>query len=263
MADVVDGQASGGGGNCGDTIPMSAPRTTYSSTNQSLNIDRRRLAEWRGAARRLPRRRWRRPSRPHWLRGALRPRRMSSHRTRFTGDNEWYTPVKYIKPARQVLGEIDLDPASCSFAQAREVLGGCASTWTSRMTWPGVAGRVFMIRCLPVGEIEHFCSKKVVASVQSGADLLSDQRRTNRPPCTVFTTPRPPAPRFVSHADESLLNDSVIAAPVNWVGHPLLGGGRFRKLWRDPVYPTSRCRAETIISRRGQGRSMIKIRSAM
>lgn len=34
-----------------------------------------------------------------------------------TGENEWYTPIEYIKRVRIVLGEIDLDPASSEIAQ--------------------------------------------------------------------------------------------------------------------------------------------------
>jgi phage N-6-adenine-methyltransferase len=42
-----------------------------------------------------------------------------NHRAKGTGENEWYTPAKYLDLARQVLGQFDLDPASSDAAQER------------------------------------------------------------------------------------------------------------------------------------------------
>lgn len=63
------------------------------------------------------------------------------HVTFNSGNNEWYTPEKYIDLAREVLGVIDLDPASCEIANETvkaerfysEQDDGLTKEWTGRV----------------------------------------------------------------------------------------------------------------------------------
>lgn len=58
---------------------------------------------------------------------------------RMSETNEWYTPARYIEAARQVLGGIDVDPASCAVANTTVQ----APVWYGKETnglthdWPG------------------------------------------------------------------------------------------------------------------------------
>lgn len=62
-------------------------------------------------------------------------------RDKETGSNEWYTPGVFIEAARDVLGTIDLDPASCETAnrvvQAKKIYtvddDGLGHEWCGRL----------------------------------------------------------------------------------------------------------------------------------
>lgn len=83
-----------------------------------------------------------------------------------TGENEWYTPKRYVDLARSVLGAIDLDPASSPVAQrtveAAEYFtvedDGLAKEWH---------GRVWLNPPYAQPAIAHFV-EKMVAEVSAG-----------------------------------------------------------------------------------------------
>lgn len=60
-----------------------------------------------------------------------------------TADNEWHTPAEHVELVRQVLGEIDLDPASSSVAQRAVKAGHYYSIEDDGREQPW-AGRVYL-----------------------------------------------------------------------------------------------------------------------
>jgi DNA N-6-adenine-methyltransferase Dam len=77
-----------------------------------------------------------------------------------SGDYEWYTPPTILDLVRQVLGTIDVDPASCAAAQA---LVQARTYYTVeddglRQPWPGT---VFCNPPYKMPEVARFCGKLV------------------------------------------------------------------------------------------------------
>jgi ParB family chromosome partitioning protein len=86
------------------------------------------------------------------------------HRARGTGKIEWYTPSKYLDAVRDVLGEIDLDPASSEIAQ-RTVNAARYYTITDDGLTKAWRGKVWLNP--PSTQIEHFVAK-LIAEYQAG-----------------------------------------------------------------------------------------------
>lgn len=84
----------------------------------------------------------------------------------YSGDNEWYTPSRYVDLARKVLGVIDVDPASNDYAQAtvRAETFYTAETNGLDKEW---RGKVWMNPPYSNPEIQQFTGK-IIEEFQSG-----------------------------------------------------------------------------------------------
>ena len=99
-----------------------------------------------------------------------------------TGNNEWYTPSEWIEMARQTMGSIDVDPASCEMAQQTVQ----ASEWYDqerdglKQEWQG---NVWLNPPYARGLIDAFI-EKLAEQFQSGiakqAIVLVDNRTDTR-----------------------------------------------------------------------------------
>jgi phage N-6-adenine-methyltransferase len=97
------------------------------------------------------------------------------------GDNEWYTPPEYIRAATQVMGGIDLDPASTS--EANDIIGAAKFyTQDDNGLLHGWGGRVWMNPPYARPLIDEFCGKLAeeyaAGNVQQAITLTNNATET-------------------------------------------------------------------------------------
>ena len=85
------------------------------------------------------------------------------NRTSFTGNNQWFTPAPYLTMAREVLGEIDLDPATHEIAQ-QSVKASKFYTEEDNSLTKEWHGRIWLNPPYAQPEIGHFADKMVEES---------------------------------------------------------------------------------------------------
>lgn len=91
---------------------------------------------------------------------------LAAYRTSFTGDNEWYTPARYVELARTVMGQIDVDPASNDFAQKTVKASTFYTAETNGLDKEWL-GRVWMNPPYSQPDIVYFI-EKLIAEYEAG-----------------------------------------------------------------------------------------------
>lgn len=86
-----------------------------------------------------------------------------------TGEVEWYTPRKYLDAAVQVMGAIDLDPASSDVAQRHVRASRYFTIKEDGLTRPW-SGRVFLNPPYAMPLVEQFVQKMVASFADDGIE---------------------------------------------------------------------------------------------
>jgi hypothetical protein len=94
-----------------------------------------------------------------------------------TGEYEWYSPREVVDAARDVLGGIDLDPASCAVANTVVQAAHIYTVEDNGLRQPW-RGRVWMNPPYKAPEIEQFCEKfahhVAAADISAGVVLVNN-----------------------------------------------------------------------------------------
>ena len=112
---------------------------------------------------------------------AVIPARQITRARTWTGDVEWYTPANILQAAAEVLGAIDLDPASSAPQQAHAIVKATRYFTTAdnslEQRW---RGRVFLNPPYARGWIDAFVDKMVSAYQAGCAWLISIYARVKK-----------------------------------------------------------------------------------
>ncbi|XHE12410.1 DNA N-6-adenine-methyltransferase [Agrobacterium deltaense] len=93
-------------------------------------------------------------------------REINTRLSSFSGDNEWYTPARYVDMAREVMGAIDTDPASNQTAQ-RTVRATTYYTEETNGLDKEWFGKVWMNPPYSNPEVQQF-AEKVISEFKAG-----------------------------------------------------------------------------------------------
>jgi len=151
--------------------PKTSHRETFSDVLRECELDDSTAHRWQALADKISEDTW-----LEWCAGvesgqidaALKGIITAAHVAQNSGENEWYTPEPFIAAARDVMGDIDLDPASSGVANE---LVGARTFYTSEddglsQPWHG---RVWMNPPYAQPLVDRFCAR--LAETFSAGDV--------------------------------------------------------------------------------------------